>query len=50
MLNGKEAQIAIESNSKPDYREQLTKELEEIRSQEMWQAGHILRSLRPDNQ
>ena len=36
---GREAQIAIEANSRPDYRERL----------EMWQAGAVVRKLRPEN-
>ena len=44
---GNEARISIESNSKDDYREKLEKELEELRSSEMWQAGAEVRKLRP---
>ena len=47
--NGTEAQISIDSNSKPDYREGLEKELEAMRNQEMWQAGVTVRKLRPEN-
>lgn len=49
VISGEEAKIAIESNSKPDYREKLEKELEAVNNQEMWQAGRILRALRPEN-
>ncbi len=49
VISGEEAKIAIESNSRPDYRESLDKELEEINNQEMWVAGKILRQLRPEN-
>ena len=49
VVNGEEAKIAISSNSKSDYREQLHKELEEINNQEMWLAGRKLRPLRPEN-
>ena len=49
VLSGDEARIAIETNSKEDYREQLEKELTEINNQEMWQAGKELRPLRPEN-
>jgi|TARA_B100001142_G_scaffold68247_1_gene68151 ketol-acid reductoisomerase len=49
VLSGDEARIAIETNSKEDYREQLEKELAEINNQEMWQAGKQLRPLRPEN-
>ena len=49
VLNGTEAKIAIDSNSSEDYREKLEKELREVSSQEMWQAGKVLRNLRPEN-
>ena len=49
VLSGDEARIAIETNSKTDYREQLEKELNAVSSQEMWQAGKQLRPLRPEN-
>ena len=49
VLNGTEAKIAIDSNSSEDYREKLEKELKEVSSQEMWQAGKVLRNLRPEN-
>ena len=44
---GKESQIAIDSNSQPDYREKLEKELKQIYDSELWTAGRILRPLRP---
>src|SRR6478735_9013812 len=47
---GKEAALSIESNSKPDYRENLEIELKELRDSELWQAGQTVRSLRPENQ
>ncbi len=49
VLNGNEARITLESNGKPDYREKLEKELDEIRESEMWRAGAAVRSLRPEN-
>jgi ketol-acid reductoisomerase len=49
VISGEEAKIAIVSNSRPDYRDSLDKELEEINNQEMWVAGKILRQLRPEN-
>lgn len=49
VISGEEAKTAIESNSRPDYRDQLERELEEVNSQEMWQAGKQLRPLRPEN-
>jgi ketol-acid reductoisomerase len=44
---GKETAIAIEANSRPDYREQLERELKVIDQSEMWTAGRALRPLRP---
>ena len=46
---GNEAQIAIDKNSQPDYRDKLNKELEDMRNKEMWQAGVTVRTLRPEN-
>ena len=46
---GNEAQISIDSNSKPDYREKLNEELKAMRESEMWQAGVTVRKLRPEN-
>lgn len=50
VLTGNEARISIEANSKSDYRVGLNKELEAIASQEMWEAGRILREFRPERQ
>jgi ketol-acid reductoisomerase len=44
---GEEAQRSIDSNSQPDYREKLDAELKELSESEMWQAGKVVRSLRP---
>ncbi|MCS7011560.1 MAG: ketol-acid reductoisomerase [Anaerolineales bacterium] len=49
VANGTEARIVLEANSRPDYREQLEKELAEMRNSEMWQAGAAVRALRPEN-
>lgn len=46
--SGNEAQISIDSNSKPDYREKLNAELKELRESEMWKAGATVRDLRPE--
>ncbi|WP_303222487.1 ketol-acid reductoisomerase [uncultured Prevotella sp.] len=46
---GKEAQISIDSNSKPDYREKLNAELKDMRESEMWRTGVTVRQLRPEN-
>jgi ketol-acid reductoisomerase len=50
VASGKEAERSINTNSQPDYREKLEKELAELRNSEMWQAGRAVRSLRPENQ
>ncbi len=47
--SGTEAQKSIDSNSKPDYREKLEVELAQLRDSEMWQAGAVVRKLRPEN-
>jgi ketol-acid reductoisomerase len=47
---GEETRRTLEANSRPDYREQLEKELKEIADSEMWQAGKQVRGLRPENQ
>ena len=46
---GHEAQISIDSNSKPDYREGLEKELKALRESEMWRTAVTVRALRPEN-
>jgi len=45
---GDETRRVLEANSRPDYREQLEKELQSVASSEMWQAGSIVRGLRPE--
>lgn len=49
VANGNEAQRSIDSNSKPDYREGLERELKALRESEMWQTGAVVRKLRPEN-
>ena len=46
---GHEAQISIDANSKPDYREGLEKELKALRESEMWRTAVTVRALRPEN-
>ncbi len=48
--SGEEARRTLEKNSDPNYREELEKELDELRNMEMWQAGAKVRELRPENQ
>ena len=45
---GEETRRVLEANSRPDYREQLEKELKAVADSEMWQAGAVVRSLRPE--
>jgi len=49
VASGREAQISIDSNSKPDYREGLNQELAALRESEMWRTGAAVRKLRPEN-
>lgn len=46
---GNEAQISIDSNSQPDYREKLNEELRLLRESEMWKTAVTVRQLRPEN-
>jgi ketol-acid reductoisomerase len=48
VAEGAETRRVLEANSRPDYREQLEKELKAIADSEMWQAGTVVRSLRPE--
>lgn len=48
VASGNEAQISIDANSKPDYREGLEKELAALRDSEMWRTAVTVRSLRPE--
>ena len=49
VAGGNEAQRSIDSNSQPDYREKLNKELSALHNSEMWRAGAVVRKLRPEN-
>ena len=44
---GEETRRVLRSCGKPDYQQQLAKELGQIAQSEMWQAGKAARSLRP---
>jgi ketol-acid reductoisomerase len=48
VASGAEAKVVIEANSRPDYKERLGAELQELRESELWQTGAVLRKLRPD--
>ena len=49
VIDGKETEIVMKANSAPDYRERLQKELDQMKSSEMWRTGVTVRSLRPEN-
>jgi ketol-acid reductoisomerase len=48
VAEGDETRRVLEANSRGDYRQQLEKELKEVADSEMWQAGAVVRSLRPE--
>ncbi|HVS34387.1 MAG TPA: ketol-acid reductoisomerase [Gemmataceae bacterium] len=48
VAEGDETRRVLEANSKPDYRQQLEKELKAVADSELWQAGTVVRSLRPE--
>ncbi len=47
VVAGKEAEIVIQANSRPDYKQRLEAELQEWKNSELWQAGAQVRTLRP---
>ena len=49
VVTGNEAQISIDSNSKPDYRVKLEAELKALHDSEMWRTAETVRKLRPEN-
>jgi ketol-acid reductoisomerase len=48
VAEGEETRRVLDANSRPDYRQQLEKELKEVADSEMWKAGVVVRSLRPE--
>lgn len=48
VASGKETEIVLTAGSAPNYRDQLQKELDVMKNSEMWQAGSVLRALRPE--
>lgn len=48
VATGEETKRVLDANSRKDYRQQLEKELKEVADSEMWQAGTVVRSLRPE--
>src|SRR5437764_2430886 len=48
VAEGDETRRVLDANSRPDYRQQLEKELKAVADSEMWHAGSLVRSLRPE--
>ncbi|MCW8130644.1 MAG: ketol-acid reductoisomerase [Planctomycetota bacterium] len=48
--SGRETAHVLDANSRSDYHQQLQKELAEVRNDEIWQIGAIVRDLRPERQ
>ena len=48
VAEGEETRRVLEANSRTDYRQQLEKERKEVADSEMWRAGSVVRSLRPE--
>jgi ketol-acid reductoisomerase len=46
VANGNEADVVIQANSLPDYKERLDAELESMGQEELWQVGKKVRELR----
>lgn len=46
VLDGSETETVIKANQDKNYRENLEQELNEIKNQEIWKIGHLLRELR----
>ncbi len=46
--NGNEAQRVIIKNSQADYKQKLDEELKIMQEKEIWQAGKVVRQLRPE--
>jgi len=49
VVSGDETRVVLEANGAPDYQDRLAEELREMRESEMWQAGEVVRSLRPES-
>jgi ketol-acid reductoisomerase len=47
VASGEETKRVLQACGRPDYKEQLTKELNTMASSEMWLAGKATRTLRP---
>ena len=47
VISGRETRAVLEANAADDYQDRLRDELRQMRESEMWQAGEVVRSLRP---
>jgi len=47
VASGEETRRVLQTCGKPDYQQQLSKELSIMANSEMWQAGKATRALRP---
>jgi ketol-acid reductoisomerase len=47
VASGREARRALDANSQAEYRRHLESELKAVSESEIWQAGQVIRSLRP---
>ncbi len=50
VASGREAEVTIKANSRPDYKEKLAQELKELADMEIWRTGKQVRALRPERQ
>ncbi|HKZ45546.1 MAG TPA: ketol-acid reductoisomerase [archaeon] len=50
VASGEETRIVLERSKEPDFKQKLAEELKEMGNSEMWKAGAMVRSLRPDRQ
>ncbi|MCH9634267.1 MAG: Ketol-acid reductoisomerase (NAD(+)) [Chlamydiae bacterium] len=48
--SGKETELTLKANSDSNYKKNLEAELKEMSDEEIWRAGKIVRSLRPERQ
>ena len=48
VASGEETSHVLEVNSKPDYQEKLTAELQQLHESEIWTTGAQVRALRPE--
>jgi ketol-acid reductoisomerase len=47
VASGEETKRVLKSCGRPDYQQQLTRELDALANSEMWRAGAATRALRP---